>query len=40
MPRVLAHLERDLAHPSLAALQAWYDRTIPRQARQVAETNP
>ena len=33
LPRVWGHLERDLAHPSLAALRAWYDRTIPQSRR-------
>jgi aminoglycoside/choline kinase family phosphotransferase len=33
LPRVWAYLERDLAHPSLAALRAWYDRTIPPSLR-------
>jgi aminoglycoside/choline kinase family phosphotransferase len=33
LPRVWGHLERDLAHPSLADLRAWYDRTIPKSRR-------
>ena len=33
LPRVWAYLERDLVHPSLAALRAWYDRTIPPSLR-------
>lgn len=33
LPRVLRHLEGDLSHPSLAPLQAWYDRTIPPAMR-------
>jgi hypothetical protein len=33
LPRVWGHLERDLAHPALAQLRAWYDRTIPSQLR-------
>ncbi len=33
LPRVWRYMERDLAHPALAPLQAWYDRTIPREAR-------
>jgi aminoglycoside/choline kinase family phosphotransferase len=34
LPRVWGHLERDLEHPSLATLRAWYDRTIPREKRR------
>ena len=33
LPRVWGHLERDLAHPSLAALRAWYDQAIPKHRR-------
>ena len=33
LPRVWAHLENDLAHPALAALRSWYDRTIPAAFR-------
>ena len=33
LPRVWGHLERDLAHPALAPLRAWYDRTIPKHLR-------
>jgi aminoglycoside/choline kinase family phosphotransferase len=33
LPRVWGHLQNDLAHPSLAPLRAWYDRTIPRETR-------
>lgn len=33
LPRVWGHLTGDLAHPSLAPLRAWYDRTIPQQTR-------
>ena len=33
MPRVWGHLTRDLSHPSLAPLRAWYDRTIPLETR-------
>jgi aminoglycoside/choline kinase family phosphotransferase len=39
LPRVWGHLERDLAHPSLAALRTWYDRTIPQNLRLVV-TDP
>jgi aminoglycoside/choline kinase family phosphotransferase len=37
LPRVWRHLERDLAHPSLAPLRAWYDRTIPTEVRALRE---
>ena len=33
LPRVWGHLERDLTHPALAGLRAWYDRTIPQELR-------
>jgi aminoglycoside/choline kinase family phosphotransferase len=33
LPRVWGHLTRDLAHPSLAPLRAWYDRAIPLETR-------
>ncbi len=33
LPRVWGYLERDLSHPALAALRAWYDRTIPKECR-------
>jgi aminoglycoside/choline kinase family phosphotransferase len=33
LPRVWGHLQNDLAHPSLAPLRAWYDRTIPHETR-------
>ena len=33
LPRVWDHLVRDLAHPSLAPLRTWYDRTIPSETR-------
>jgi aminoglycoside/choline kinase family phosphotransferase len=37
LPRVWRHLERDLTHPSLAELRAWYDRTIPTSVRDLKE---
>ena len=41
LPRVWGHLERDLAHPALAGLRAWYDRTIPKSRRlPVADPGP
>ncbi|MEI9994121.1 MAG: phosphotransferase [Rhizomicrobium sp.] len=33
LPRVWGYLNRDLAHPALAGLKAWYDRTIPPEKR-------
>jgi aminoglycoside/choline kinase family phosphotransferase len=33
LPRVWGHLTKDLSHPSLAPLRAWYDRTIPPDTR-------
>lgn len=33
MPRIWRYLERDLAHPSLARLRAWYDRHFPQADR-------
>src|SRR6266702_784906 len=35
LPRVWAYLERDLAHPALADLRAWYDRVIPKRAVEI-----
>jgi aminoglycoside/choline kinase family phosphotransferase len=35
LPRVWGYLERDLAHPALADLRAWYDRVIPKDKRAV-----
>lgn len=36
MPRVSRCLERDLAHPDLARLRAWYDRYLPVNLRASA----
>src|SRR5471032_3048310 len=33
LPRVWGYLERDLAHPALGDLRAWYDRVIPPNKR-------
>lgn len=33
LPRVWGYLNRDLEHPALAGLKAWYDRTIPPEKR-------
>jgi hypothetical protein len=35
LPRVWGYLERDLTHPALAGLRAWYDRVIPIDKRAV-----
>jgi aminoglycoside/choline kinase family phosphotransferase len=35
-PRVWAYLERDLAHPALAPVAAWFDRNVPVPARAAA----
>jgi len=32
LPRVRAYLERDLQHPALAPLRAWYARHLPGRA--------
>lgn len=34
IPRIWGYLERDLAHPDLAPLKAWYDRYFPVAARR------
>lgn len=33
IPRVWEALERDLRHPALAPVAAWFDANIPRQIR-------
>jgi hypothetical protein len=33
LPRVWGYLNRDLEHPALAALKAWYDKTLPQDVR-------
>jgi aminoglycoside/choline kinase family phosphotransferase len=33
MPRIWRYLDRDLANPALAPLQAWYDRHFPQADR-------
>jgi aminoglycoside/choline kinase family phosphotransferase len=37
LPRVWRYLERDLNHPLLADLKAWYDRLIPAARRTLPE---
>ena len=34
IPRVSRYLERNLAHPKLEALKAWFDRNLPAQQRE------
>lgn len=34
LPRVATYLERDLAHPDLAALREWYDGQLPPESRR------
>ena len=36
LPRMWGLLERDLAHPGLAPLKAWFDATIPSDLRSVS----
>lgn len=38
IPRVWGYLERDLSHPILAKLHAWYDRVIPSDTRNGMHT--
>jgi hypothetical protein len=33
LPRVWRYMERDLAHPALGKLKAWYDRAVPGELR-------
>jgi N-acetylmuramate 1-kinase len=35
-PRMWGLLERDLAHPGLAPVRAWFDANIPAEARAAA----
>ncbi|MFW2830202.1 aminoglycoside phosphotransferase family protein [Sphingomonas sp. ID0503] len=37
-PRVWRYLERDLAHPALAPVKAWFDRNVPVEKRAAAWT--
>jgi hypothetical protein len=36
LPRIWGYLERDLQHPGLASLGAWYDENLPRNLRTQA----
>lgn len=40
IPRVWAQLERDLAHPALAPVAAWFDANIPRALRDELGGHP
>lgn len=40
LPRVWEHFLRDLAHPSLEAVRAFVERTVPKQHRQVPKIDP
>jgi hypothetical protein len=35
-PRVWNYLERNLAHPALAPVRAWFDKNVPQEARAAA----
>lgn len=37
-PRVWSYLQRNLAHPALAPVRAWYDREVPPEHRAAAWT--
>ena len=39
IPRVWAAMERDLAHPALAPVKAWFDANIPAELRAAAGGN-
>ena len=32
-PRMWGLLERDLAHPAMAGVRAWFDENVPQEAR-------
>jgi aminoglycoside/choline kinase family phosphotransferase len=38
-PRVWAYLERNLAHPALAPVRAWFDANVPAEQRAAAWSN-
>jgi aminoglycoside/choline kinase family phosphotransferase len=40
IPRVWAAMERDLTHPALAMVAAWFDDNIPRKVRDRLGGNP
>jgi hypothetical protein len=39
-PRVWAYLERDLAHPALAPVKAWFDAHVPADKRAAFWAEP
>jgi aminoglycoside/choline kinase family phosphotransferase len=39
LPRVWRYMERDLSHPVLAPLKAWYDRHLPPETRGALKPN-
>lgn len=39
IPRVWAHLERDLSHPALAPVAAWFDANVPAELRAAGGGN-
>ncbi|WP_174275047.1 aminoglycoside phosphotransferase family protein [Sphingomonas bacterium] len=39
-PRVWRYLERDLAHPALTEVKAWFDRTVPPEKRAAFWSDP
>jgi N-acetylmuramate 1-kinase len=39
IPRVWAHLERDLSHPALAPVAAWFDTNVPAELRATGGGN-
>jgi len=36
LPRVWRYMDRDLSHPALSKLKAWYRRVVPEDARAIA----
>jgi aminoglycoside/choline kinase family phosphotransferase len=38
LPRVWNYLDRDLEHPVLADLKAWYEQTLPAEKRVIVES--
>lgn len=40
IPRIWDYLERNLAHPALAQLKAWYDENFPPESRAAAAPPP
>jgi aminoglycoside/choline kinase family phosphotransferase len=40
LPRVWAYLERDLEHPALGQVAAWFERNVPADKRAAAWTHP